>query len=243
MTYAELYDSLLQHPMLLWVAAIVGLLLALSRCGLTPAVRWFCVALTSISLFDAWLTTDDVPGIGSLTGAAASLVPLAFVLIGDFRYFFFIESARSDGSLAVSASGLARACAWTLVVPLGSQLVVSLLGSDDPRVLFLVYEVLFVLLSAGIAARYLPQHSDALRWTRRVTVFIIAYYGLWAVSDAIILRTGADWGFLLRMLPNVLYYGGLVPMIAWAAPRDESGTGKMTGHPAGVQQVEHAEDQ
>lgn len=219
MIYAEFYDSFIQHPLLLWAAALLGLLVALSRRGLSRSVRWFCIALTILSLLDAWLTTTRILGIGSLTGAVASLVPLAFVLVGDFRYFFLIESARSDGTLAASARGLARACAWTLVVPLGSQLVITALGSDDPRVLFLVYEILFVFLSVGIAALYLPRHTDAPRWTRRVTLFVIGYYGLWAAADAIILTTGADMGFLLRVLPNALYYGGFVPVVAWTAPR------------------------
>ncbi len=218
MSYAEFYDSILQHPLLLWAAAIFGLLLALSRPGLSATVRRYCMALAAIALLDAWLTTNDVPGIGPLTGAAASLVPLAFVLIGDFRYFLFIESAKPDGTIAVTAGAWIRASAWTLVVPLGSQLVVFGLGSNEPRVLFFVYEMLFVLLAIGMGRVYLPRRSGALLWTRRVTKFVIAYYILWAVADALILTTGADVAFLLRMLPNVLYYGGLVPAIAWAAP-------------------------
>ncbi len=218
MSYAAFYDSFIQHPLLLWAAALLGLSIALSRRGLSRSLRWFCVALTILSLFDAWLTTTQIPGIGPLSGAAASLVPLAFVLLGDFRYFVFIESARSDGTLAATFRGLLRACAWTLVVPLGSQLVVVALDSDEPRMLFLVYEVLFVVLSFAITALYLPRHADALRWTRRVTRFVIGYYVLLAAADAIILTTGADLGFLLRAIPNALYYGGLVPAIAWAAP-------------------------
>lgn len=219
MSYAELYDSFIQHPLLLWVGALLGVLVALSRPGLSRSVRWFCVALAVVSVVDAWLTTTHIPGIGRLSGAAASLVPLAFVLMGDLRYFFFIESARSDGTLVASSSALARACAWTLVVPLGSQLVLTASSSHDPRALFLVYETLFVVLSGSIATLYLPRRSDALRWTRRVTGFVIGYYALWAASDAIILTTKADVGFLLRVVPNVLYYGGLVPMLAWTAPR------------------------
>jgi hypothetical protein len=218
-SYAEFYDSFIQHPLLLWAAAILGLLLALSGPSLSVTVRRYCIALTTISLLDAWLTTNDVPGMGPLTGAAASLVPLAFVLIGDFRFFLFIESAKPDGTLAVSAGAWMRASAWTLLVPLASQLAVFGLGSNEPRILFFVYETLFVSLSVGLAQLYLPRRSRALRWTRRVTSFVIAYYTLWAAADAIILTTGADTGFLLRVLPNVLYYGGLVPAIAWAAPR------------------------
>lgn len=219
MIYAEFYDSFLQHPLLLWAAAILGLLLALSRPGLSATVRRYCVALATISLLDAWLTTTDVPGIGPLTGAAASFVPLAFVLIGDFRFFLFIESAKQNGTVGPSVGAWMRASAWTLLVPLGSQLVVFALGSNEPRILFVIYETLFVFLSIGLAHVYLPRRSHALQWTQRVTRFVIAYYALWAVADAIILTTGADAGFLLRMLPNVLYYGGLVPAIAWAAPR------------------------
>jgi hypothetical protein len=218
-SYPELYDSFLQHPLLLWAAAILGLWLALSRRDLSRSVRGFCIALTTISLADAWLTTTDVPGIGPLEGIAATLVPLGFVLLGDFRYFLFIEIARPDGTLVSSPAAVARACGWTLAVPLTSQLIVRALGSDDSRVLFLVYETLFVFLSLGIARLYLPRRRDVVRWTRRVTAFVIAYYALWASADAIILATGADLGFLLRALPNVLYYGGLVPAIAWAAPR------------------------
>jgi hypothetical protein len=216
-SYAELYDSFIQHPLLLWVGAFLGVLIALWRPGLSRSVRWFCVAFAIVSVLDAWLTATHIPGIGRLSGPAASLVPLAFVLIGDFRYFFFIESARSDGTLVASSGAVARACTWTLVVPLGSQLVITALSSHDPRVLFLVYETLFVVLSVSIATLYLPRRSDALRWTRRVTGFVIGYYALWATADAIILTTKADLGFLLRVVPNVLYYGCFVPMVAWTA--------------------------
>lgn len=219
MSYVGFYDSFMQHPLLLWGAALLGLGIALSRRELSRSVRLFCVALTILSLVDAWLTTTRIPGIGPLTGQAASLVPLAFVLLGDFRYFFFIEAARSDGALAATAKGMTRALAWTLAVPLTTQLAVSTLGSQDPRVLFLVYEALFVVLGIGLGCFYLPRSTDALRWTRRVTVFVIGYYGLWAVADAIILGTGNDAGFLLRVIPNALYYGGLVPVIAWTGPR------------------------
>jgi len=221
-SYAAFYDSFIQHPLLLWVAALVGLLVAMSRRGLSRSVRWFCVVLTVVSALDAWLTGIHVVGFGTLTGAPATLVPLTFVLVGDFRYFFFIESVHSDGTLVVSLGRVARACAWTLVTPIGSQLLTNVLGSNDPRVLFLVYETLFVGLSVFVATIYLPRHSEALRWTRGVTGLVFGYYALWALADATILGTKADMGFLLRVFPNVLYYGGLVPALAWTAPRATS---------------------
>jgi hypothetical protein len=170
-----------------------------------------------LSLLDAWLTTNHIPGVGPLTGRAASLVPLAFVLLGDLRYFVLIESARSDGTLSIDPRRFARACAWTLIVPLTAQLAVTALGSANPRVLFLIYETLFAFVALGISAFYLPRHGNALRWRRGVRRFVIAYYGLWALADAIILTTGADIGFLLRVVPNALYYGGLIAVVAWTA--------------------------
>jgi hypothetical protein len=217
--YAEFYESFVQHPLLLWGAALVGLVVALSRPGLSGTVRAYCVALAAISLFDAWLTSDQVVGIGTLSGAAASFVPLTFVLVGDFRYFLFVESAKPNGTLCTSPDSVVKAFAWTLLVPLASQIVVLAMGSNEPRILFLIYEILFVMVSIGISRVYLPQRSGALQWTRRVTRFVIAYYALWAAADALILTIGADAAFLLRVLPNVLYYGGLVPAIAWTAPK------------------------
>jgi hypothetical protein len=217
--YAEFYESFVQHPLLLWGAALVGLVVALSRPGLSGTVRAYCVALAAISLFDAWLTSDQVVGIGTLRGAAASFVPLTFVLVGDFRYFLFVESAKPNGTLCTRPDSFMRAFAWTLLVPLASQIVALAMGSNEPRILFLIYEMLFVMVSIGISRVYLPRRSGALQWTRRVTRFVIAYYALWAAADALILTMGADAAFLLRVLPNVLYYGGLVPAIAWTAPK------------------------
>ncbi|MEZ4271088.1 MAG: hypothetical protein R3C68_06545 [Myxococcota bacterium] len=182
-------------------------------------MRRFCIVLTAAAIIDAWLTTTDVFGIGRLPEPAASFIPLAFVLLGDLRYFFFLESARSDGTLA-HWNSIPKACAWTSVVPLLAQLAYAVSGSSNSRVLFLIYETLFVVLSLGVIAFYLPVDELRRQWTRRVTLLVIGYYALWATADAIILSSGADAGFLLRVLPNVLYYGGLVPVIAWTAPLD-----------------------
>ena len=48
---------------------------------------------------------------------------------------------------------------------------------------------------------------------------MVLYYGLWATADLLILGTGSDLGYLLRMLPNLLYYGGLIAVIGFLAPR------------------------
>jgi hypothetical protein len=45
-------------------------------------------------------------------------------------------------------------------------------------------------------------------WLRGVSRFVVVDYTLWATADIVILATGADLGFALRVVPNVLYYGG-----------------------------------
>ena len=54
--------------------------------------------------------------------------------------------------------------------------------------------------------------------------FVLLYYGLWATADAIILATGSDLGFAVRVVPNVLYYGGLIAVIGGAAASASRGT-------------------
>lgn len=215
--FESFYASAWQHPWLLWAAALLAGGWCLRERGLHSSVRRYCVALTVLSLADAWLTSNDVYGIGVLTGTAATVVPLFFVLAGDFRYLVLLGVARPEGTLRWAPGPVVVALALTLVVPGLSQVVVSLLpeGSSSPRVLFLVYEVAFFVLTAGILAF----HSSIRRvaWLRPVSLFVLSYYALWAIADTILLATGSDLGFALRVVPNVLYYGVMIAVIGRAA--------------------------
>lgn len=217
--FEAFYASIWQHPILLWVAALVAATWCARRSGLHPSVRRYAFALTALSLTDAWLTTNVVWGIGALTGAAASLVPLFFVLAGDFRYLVLLGVARPGGELAWSGRAVAVALGLTLVVPVLSQGILALLPEEwsGPRVLFFTYEILFVTLTILLLVFH-PAHREA-PWLRTVSRFVLLYYGLWATADAILLSTGSDLGFALRVVPNVLYYGGLIAVIGEAAAR------------------------
>jgi hypothetical protein len=218
--FEAFYDSPLQHPWLRWAAGVAGVAYALGRPGLPPEVRRYVQALGLLTLLDAWLTSNHVIGIGRLTGAAAAGVPLFFVLAGDLRYLLIVENGTASGRLRFTARGVARAGVLMLVVPLSSQLLVPLLaGPDaDARVLFLVYEVSFFALTLALIALH-PGAAPG-RWPRAVSRFVLLYYGLWACADAIILATGSDFGFGLRVVPNVLYYGGLIAIIGRCAAID-----------------------
>lgn len=219
MSFEAYYYSATHHPWQLWAVAAAATLYAATRRDLDPGLRRTCVGLGALSMVDAWLTSSAPLGVGPLSGAAAGAVPLFFVIAGDLRYLLLAVVATPDGRLPLARGPLLAAIALSLVVPVASQLAVwALAGSTaDPRVLYLVYELLFFALAAGLAAAH-PNLRRA-RWLRDLSRFVMLYYGLWATADAWILATGSDLGFALRLVPNLLYYGGLIAAIAWLAPR------------------------
>lgn len=218
--FEAFYASELQHPWLLWAAALAALAFCLTRPGLHPSVRRYCVILTALSAVDAWLTSSRVYGLGVLSGEAARLVPLFFVIAGDYRFLLLFGAAEPGGRIAPAPRALATALGLSLVVPLLSQVALAALPdawSSSPRVLFLVYEVLFLGLTLALL-RWHPR-VRSVAWIVPVGRFVLLYYALWASADAILLATGSDLGFALRVVPNVLYYGGLIAAIARAAGR------------------------
>ena len=218
--FETFYASAAQHPLLLWLAAGLAFAWCRTRRGVDAGVARACTLLTALSITDAWLTASHVWGIGRLPGALASAVPLVFVLAGDFRWLLLLESATPDGRIEPHNRGVLRAAGLTLVVPLLSQALVAALperAGGGGRVLFLVYELGFLLLAAAL----LHWHPGARRapWLAPVGGCVLLYYGLWAAADAILLATGSDLGFLLRVAPNLLYYGGFVAVLGSAASR------------------------
>lgn len=214
--FEAFYASSLHHPVLLWTAAALGVALCLARRDLHPSLRRYGVGLGALSALDAWLTSSPVPGLGELPEGLASGLSLLFVLAGDFRYLLVVTAGTPDGALATGARSLVAAAGLTCVVPLLSHLAVTVLAEPGARVLYLVYEGLLVVLAAGLAL--LHPAARAARWIRALSGFVMLYYGLWATADAILLATGADAGYALRVVPNLLYYGGLIAAIGWLAP-------------------------
>jgi hypothetical protein len=213
--FEAFYASALQHPMLLWLAAAIGLAIALSRRDRHASVHRYAVVLFALSVLDAWLTASHVYGIGALPGGLASAVPIFFVIAGDARYLLFVEAAMPEGAIAITPRALARALPLSLLVPVSALAIATLLGAP-PRVLFLTHELLFCALALALL-RWHP-NVRALPWLRIVTRFVLLYYALWVAADVILLATSADLGFALRVVPNLLYYGGLIAAIEWFAP-------------------------
>lgn len=227
-TFEAFYASAYQHPGLLWLAALLAAGVLAARRGLDPLLGRTLAALVGLSLLDAWLTSNHVYGIVALPARFASSVSLFFVLAGDFRFLMLAVAATPAGGLRFEARTLAVAAALTAVAPLSSQAILSLLPDSlaAPRVLFLVYEVAFVMLTLSLMRWH--RNLREVAWMRSVSRFVLLYYALWASADVIILATGSDLGFLLRVVPNILYYGGLIAVIALAAPRRHGSWPKLS---------------
>jgi hypothetical protein len=229
--FERIYDSTWHHPVLFWVIGgplLLALLVRLRRRDAGPGrfVAIWAVVFQLEILLDAWCTSPWSPFADSVKTSAA----IVFVILGDLRYFVLLgRFARREGSEGGVGWRVMAAMAASLVVPLASWLVAPRIAPGNSRVLFLVYELLFAAFA--LALRFLllserstagaarPKASDA--WLRRVTWFEIVQYALWASADVVIL-TGHDVGFLLRLVPNTLYYAAFVPFAGWSFPRDET---------------------
>jgi hypothetical protein len=217
-SFEQFYGSAAQQPVLLWCAAAVGLAVAALRRTTSRSTRRFCLLFGLVPFLDAWLTADPVMGLGSLGPTLGVVVATTFVIVGDFRVFLFLASATDEGEIAIRAPGFVRAFLLSFVVPVFAAAVRALLP-DAPwraQATFLVYELAFLALL--LALRALRWGAMRLPWGRRVALYVLAYYALWALADIVILFLHADAGYLLRVVPNVLYYGGLLAVVSSSSP-------------------------
>lgn len=210
----ELYDSGLHHPLVAYVAGL-ALLVAVAR--RLPFLQAYLVLFTGAILADATVTGawSPVPA----NSALGTVLAIVFVVLGDLRVFVLFERyGRGERDLG---RVLRVALPVSLVVPvltgLGSKVVPAM---ADGRVLFLVYECLLAVIYAGyLRLRQDPSaRPDEVRFARWVAAYGVVHYVGWALADVVIL-TGAEVGHLLRILPNVLYYGGFLPFVYLAADR------------------------
>ena len=55
------------------------------------------------------------------------------------------------------------------------------------------------------------------RFVRDLTHFEMAQYVAWASADVVIL-SGVDVGYGMRLVPNLMYYAAFVPFLWWRRP-------------------------
>jgi hypothetical protein len=209
------YESPYHVPVMAWIGCAVALALALVRRRLAP----YAAILAVVCALDAWLTGAWTPlAQDSLAMSAAGVT---FVIAGDFRWFVLLErAARTKTTLA----GLLTALGLAFIVP-GLAQIARAAGLSNMRKTFLAYELAFfalaIVMRAAVLPRRLPASGAWRTFALRMTAFEIAQYGLWATADILLLATNADAAYLLRMVPNSMYYTlFLIAAVALAPAED-----------------------
>jgi hypothetical protein len=221
--WQALYESELQSLWALVAAPAAFLLYAATR-GRERAARsadpqarfvWlWSLAFAAETILDPVATGPLARGL-ALSEAARDGVLLAFVLLGDWRVLLPVFAlARAPGR---RGGAFARSAGLALVVPAlayaGDQLLRLVWPELPGQALWLVYELGFLALALVLRGALLPRLGAAARAERALRALLAyaaAYYGLWALADAILLA-GIDAGWALRILPNQLYYALSVP--------------------------------
>jgi hypothetical protein len=212
--FRSVYESPLYDPLSFWIASAALVLLIARRLSFLYAylVVFAFEIVADATLTGAW---SPVP-----TGSAwATAISVAFVVLGDARYFIVLARARWA---APSARAWLAAFGLATVVPIASYLARLAYPAcfANPRVTFLLYELIFVAFAGALRAWLPRQVPEATRrWALRATEFELAQYALWALADVLILL-GYDAGFAVRLVPNTMYYVLYLPFVAWASPRD-----------------------
>ncbi len=211
------YESAWHHPGVAWLMALALVVAVLAT---RPRLLAFLLGFAIEIALDAYFSAPFAPKLPASLGTA---VAVAFVILGDYRYFVVLEGALAGGF--DKARAWLVALPWAFVVPVASTIARQIAPKtlSDDRTTYLVYELMFFALAIGVRAFVLPRRAAALadetrRWLSRVTAFEIVQYGLWALADVVILAGASEPGYLLRIAPNVLYYGGFLFFVWRTAP-------------------------
>lgn len=184
-------------------------------------LRLYAIAFCLETIADP-IVTGPLTRALALGDGAKTATMLLFVLLGDFRVYLLVATLTRRGQGLRPA--LREAALWTLAVPVlagGANAALSAAIPDLPgQVLWLLYEVAFVaaalLLRGWVVPARIPLADDRVcRGLRAVTGYVALYYALWAAADALILFADRDAGWLLRVIPNQLYYAFYVPFVCW----------------------------
>lgn len=223
--FEAVYFSAWHNPAVIWLALLAfGAVLVRARSARSARAAWLW---SYLMVFAAAIAVDALcSGAWSPTEGTALATPIAifFVILGDFRFFLLLERFAPESR---SPHSWARAAVWALLIPVGSTVARKIHPAffENPRITFLTYEAAFVVLALALRFAIVPRRfaraSPAVRrWIAAVTAYEIVQYGLWATADVVIL-SGVDAGYALRLVPNLMYYAFFLPFVWWAAPHEE----------------------
>lgn len=221
--FQAIYESPWHNPAAFWALGVAFLAWWMRR-------KAFLVAYFALFVVEILADTLATGGLSGLRPPWATPISIAFVILGDFRYFLLVERFAWRPATTphddTAPSAWASAAALSLVVPVASSIANRALAGRvvDVRWTYLTYEVMFLAFALALRFAILPKRLAALApevraWLLAVTSFEIAQYALWASADIVILA-GADAGFALRLAPNAMYYAIFLPFVAWRAPAE-----------------------
>lgn len=220
--WSAIYAGPYHHPGLAFAfCAALGLRLVMR---FPPShLRRVLLVLVAETAVDAFFTGALSP----FGKSPPTAVTIAFVILGDLRFWVLLERFRRPD--ATWRGAFARAVPWSFAVPVA--MAVAILARPDVfggaggyqlRPIFLAYEALFAALaSVLLLTRYASRAAaPAEGWyLTRLLVLWLTMYGLWVLCD-VLLTQGHGWALGLRMLPNALYYGVFLYAATYFAPQE-----------------------
>jgi hypothetical protein len=222
-----IYDSAWHHPFAGWLVTLAFLLVLVSKLDF---FRGFLVLFGLEIIIDGWVTGGwtVVPS----TSSWAQPLAIVFVILGDFRYFLAVESFRQPQPRWNLRSGLV-AFAFSMVIPIISGVSTRIWPHlfSNSRTIFLGYELMFFAWSLGFRFLWFPRATQSCSptvraWLSKLTWFELVQYAGWALADIAILAH-IEIGHVLRIVPNLMYYGFFIPFAYFTAPfRDEHSSSK-----------------
>jgi hypothetical protein len=224
-SWQEFYNAGWQFP---WAVMVVPFAFALYRAiarerresALDPALAPFVSLWTTLflaeTLLDPLATGPLAKALGELIAnpkLASNLLGTTFVVLGDFRVFWLVQRFRAPEQTTRRAA--LEAAALSVIAPTLAGL--AALSDPAPQAIWLTHELVSLGLAFALARFALPSeltHPRHAAFVRSVLGAMAAYYGLWAAADVLIL-SGVDAGWPVRLVPNQLYYGFFVPFVWW----------------------------
>jgi hypothetical protein len=173
--------------------------------GLAPFVSLWVTLFTLVALLDPLATGPLARALGS---RAESLLGFTFVLLGDFRVYWLALRFRAPAQTGARAAR--EALALSLPAPAIAGLASLALGTG--QAMWLTHELVSLALAFALARLAAPVDPRRAAFVRSALGFFAAHYALWAAADVLILA-GVDAGWAVRLVPNQLYYGFLVPFV------------------------------
>jgi hypothetical protein len=209
-----IYDSAWHHPL---VTYLVGFCLLFAIARRLPFLYGYLLVFLVCILADATCTGAFSPVPPNTPAYTASSV--IFIILGDMRYFILGERvSRLEEPLRRT---LRFSVPVSFLIPVGTEIMRQTMPiMQNDRVLYVVYEGAMVFLVLGLDRfRFGPRarQPELARYIHRVSLLFASGYFGWAACDVLILLD-IELGHLLRIVPNVMYYGAFLVLVFVRAP-------------------------